>query len=120
MHKRLELRINTIREERAAVLPAKPAARERSARAPLDQPITWINETHLINLLRTAAALLLALPAAIVALCFAHGHGLLGGGALHASLFAVIGLSTFVGVRLSSYLKPLSLSHALPRTAKHS
>lgn len=68
--------------------------------------------------LRTAALLLMSLPALVATACFAHGHGALGSYALLAVLVTAIAAGAYGAYHLLNLLRPQQTPpHGLPKAA---
>ena len=68
--------------------------------------------------LRTAAVLLMTLPALVATACFAHGHGAVGSYALLAVLVAAIAVGAHGAYHLLNLLRPQQkIPHGLPQAA---
>lgn len=67
--------------------------------------------------LRLAAVLLLSLPAAVAAACFAHGHGALGSGGLLAALAAAIAAGAYGAYRLLALTRTQDSTSSFARPA---
>lgn len=68
--------------------------------------------------LRTAALLLMTLPALVATACFAHGHGAVGSYALLAVLVAAIAAGAYGAYHLLNLIRPQQkIPHGLPKAA---